>query len=130
MSKNNLFVLVLSSLWSIALPVFGQNYLGVSTSNYAGIMGTQLQPASFVDGRFVFDLNLVGLNLNAYQNFGYFVAKAMRNTQGNGGYWWRKSFGDTAIYNSWASPDSTFTDRFLIRNYNKDYRDWETRRVS
>ena len=122
MSKNNLFVLVLSSLWSIALPVFGQNYLGVSTSNYAGIMGTQLQPASFVDGRFVFDLNLVGLNLNAYQNFGYFDAKAMRNTQGNGGYWWRKSFGDTAIYNSWASPDSTFTDRFLIRNYNKDSR--------
>lgn len=122
MSKNNLFVLVLSSLWSIALPVFGQNYLGVSTSNYAGIMGTQLQPASFVDGRFIFDLNLVGLNLNAYQNFGYFDAKAMRNEQGNGGYWWRKSFGDTAIYNSWASPDSTFTDRFLIRNYNKDSR--------
>jgi outer membrane protein OmpA-like peptidoglycan-associated protein len=104
------------------LPIFGQTYLGVSTSNYAGIMGTQLQPASFVDGRFVFDLNLMGLNLNAYQNFGYFDAKAMRNTQGNGGYWWSKSFGDTAIYNSWASPDSTFTDRFLIRNYNKDSR--------
>jgi outer membrane protein OmpA-like peptidoglycan-associated protein len=122
MKKTISFFIVLSSLWSITLPIFGQTYLGVSTSNYAGIMGTQLQPASFVDGRFVFDLNLMGLNLNAYQNFGYFDAKAMRNTQGNGGYWWSKSFGDTAIYNSWASPDSTFTDRFLIRNYNKDSR--------
>ncbi|MEY4216710.1 MAG: hypothetical protein RLZZ68_1166, partial [Bacteroidota bacterium] len=45
---------------------FSQMYQGVSNSNYAGIMGTQLQPASFVDGRFVVDINLVGLNLNTY----------------------------------------------------------------
>ncbi|NBV68743.1 MAG: OmpA family protein [Flavobacteriia bacterium] len=97
-----------------------QSYLGVSTSNYAGIMGVQLQPASFVDGRFVFDLNIAGMNFNTYQNFAYFDAKGMRAAQGNGGYWWKKSFGDTALYNSWASPDSTFMDRFLIRKYNKD----------
>jgi len=83
-----------------------QQYLGVSTSNYAGSMGTQLQPASFVDGRFVFDLNIVGLNNSTYQNFGYFDAKAMRSAQGNGGYWWKKSFGDNIIYDAWASPDS------------------------
>lgn len=71
---------------------FSQQYLGVSTSNYAGSMGTQLQPASFVDGRFVFDLNLAGFNNNTYQNFGYFDARAMRDAQGNGGYWWAKSF--------------------------------------
>jgi outer membrane protein OmpA-like peptidoglycan-associated protein len=97
-----------------------QSYLGVSTSNYAGIMGVQLQPASFVDGRFVFDLNIAGMNFNTYQNFAYFDAKGMRAAQENGGYWWKKSFGDTALYNSWASPDSTFMDRFLIRKYNKD----------
>ena len=97
-----------------------QSYLGVSTSNYAGIMGVQLQPASFVDGRFVFDLNIAGMNFNTYQNFAYFDAKGMRAAQGNGGYWWKKSFGDTALYNSWASPDSTFMDRFLLRKYNKD----------
>lgn len=68
---------------------FSQQYLGVSTSNYAGSMGTQLQPASFVDGRFVFDLTIVGVNNNTYQNFGYFDAKAMRDAQGNGGYWWK-----------------------------------------
>lgn len=110
---------LIASILSIG-SILSQNYQGVATSNYAGIMGTQLQPASFVDGRFVVDINLVGLNLNAYQNFGYFDSKAMRNTQGNGGYWWKKSFGDTSIYNSWASPDSTFMDRYLIRNYTKD----------
>jgi hypothetical protein len=94
-----------------------QQYLGVSTSNYAGSMGTQLQPASFVDGRFVFDLNIAGVNNNTYQNFGYFDAKAMRDAQGNGGYWWKKSFSDTTIYAAWASPDSTFMDRFIARNY-------------
>jgi hypothetical protein len=46
-----------------------QNYLGVSSSNYAGIMGNDLNPASFVDGRFAFDLNLFSTNLNVYQNF-------------------------------------------------------------
>ena len=28
---------------------FSQNYLGVHSSNYAGVMGTDIQPASFVD---------------------------------------------------------------------------------
>lgn len=97
-----------------------QNYLGVATSNYAGAMGTQLQPASFVDGRFVFDWNLFGLNQNLYQNFGYFDANAMRQVQGDGGYWWKQSFGDTAIFNYWSKPDSTFLDRFVVRNYTKD----------
>ena len=93
-----------------------QQYLGVSTSNYAGSMGTQLQPASFVDGRFVFDLNIAGVNNNTYQNFGYFDAKAMRDAQGNGGYWWKKSFTQPTP-NNWDDPDSTFQDRFIIRNY-------------
>ena len=112
---HTLFILLCVYTWGIS-----QTYLGVSTSNYAGSMGTQLQPASFVDGRFVFDLNLVGFNNNTYQNFGYFDAKAMRDAQGKGGYWWKKSFGDSTIYAAWASPDSTFMDRFIVRNYSAE----------
>ena len=63
-----------------------QAYLGVHNSNYIGVMGTQIQPASFVDGRFAFDMNIASLNFNTYQNFGYFNAKAMREAQGNGGF--------------------------------------------
>lgn len=91
---------------------FSQSYLGVINSNYAGVMGNDLNPASFVDGRFKFDLNLVSTNLNLYQNFGYFDADFMRNTQTNlfgKDYWWIKSFGDTSIFNQWgAKPFEEF----------------------
>lgn len=91
---------------------FAQNYLGVTTSNYAGVMGNDLNPASFVDGRFKFDLNLFSTNLNVYQNFGYLDTKYMRDAQNNlfgRDYWWKKSFGDTAIFNGWgAKPFEQF----------------------
>lgn len=94
------------------LPLLGkaQNYLGVHSSNYAGVMGTDLQPASFVDSRFVVDVNLFSFNFNMYQNAMSFDTKDMPK-------WWTKSFLDTSIYNSWARPDSTFMDRYLIRSY-------------
>lgn len=108
---HTLFVLLCIFTWGTS-----QTYLGVSTSNYAGSMGTQLQPASFVDGRFVFDLTLAGVNTNTYQNFGYFDATAMRSAQGSGGSWWAKSFTQPTP-NNWDKPDSTFQDRFIVRNY-------------
>ena len=98
--------------------VQSQSYLGNITSNYAGALGNQLNPASFVDGRVKFDLTLPAVNFFTYQNFGYFNANAMRSEQGNGGYWWAKSLTDTAILNSWVYPSSTFIDRFIVRNYN------------
>jgi outer membrane protein OmpA-like peptidoglycan-associated protein len=101
--------------FSISLTLFanGQNYLGVASSNYSGVMGTDLQPASFVDGRFVFDLNLASGNFNLYQNAMAFDTKDMPK-------WWAKSFTDTAIFNSWAKPDSTFMDRYLIKTYDQN----------
>ena len=108
---HTVFVLLCVFTWGTS-----QTYLGVSTSNYAGSMGTQLQPASFVDGRFVFDLTLAGVNTNTYQNFGYFDATAMRSAQGSGGSWWAKSFTQPTP-NNWDKPDSTFQDRFIVRNY-------------
>jgi outer membrane protein OmpA-like peptidoglycan-associated protein len=108
--------------WSILLllstfQVKAQAYLGVGSSNYAGALGNIVNPASFVDGRQKMDLALPALNFFTYQNFGYFNADAMRTEQGNGGYWWAKSFTDTAILNSWAYPSSTFIDRLIVHNY-------------
>ena len=87
-----------------------QNYLGVHSSNYAGVMGTDLQPASFVDSRFKVDVNLFSGNVNFYQNAFSFNASEMP-------YWWTKSFGDSTTYNSWARPDSTFMERYMTRLY-------------
>jgi outer membrane protein OmpA-like peptidoglycan-associated protein len=101
--------------FSISLTLFanGQNYLGVASSNYSGVMGTDLQPASFVDGRFVVDVNLFSGSFNLYQNGVAFDTKDMPK-------WWIKSFADTTIFNSWAKPDSTFSDRYLVKFYDEN----------
>ncbi len=97
-------------LFFLGLQVNAQNYLGVMNSNYGGVMSTDLQPASFVDGRFLFDLNLGSVNVNTYQNFVSF------NTSGMPGGW-LKSFKNDEAYNSWALPDSTFMDRHIVKRY-------------
>jgi outer membrane protein OmpA-like peptidoglycan-associated protein len=120
--KTNKFLL------AIGIAIFSfqssaQNYLGVHASNYAGVMGTDNQPASFVDGRFKVDINLGSFNFGAWTNAGAFDTKGMPK-------WWVKSFksdvaadpaagiaGEDNPYNNWMDPDSTFSDRFLIRNY-------------
>jgi hypothetical protein len=87
--------------------VKAQNYLGVHSSNYAGVMGTDLQPASFVDSRFIVDVNLASFNFNFYNNAQAFDTKDMPK-------WWIKSFLDTSIFTTAGlQPDSTFQDRYL-----------------
>jgi outer membrane protein OmpA-like peptidoglycan-associated protein len=102
---------------------FSQNYLGITGSNYAGSMGIDLQPASFVDGRFVVDVNIASANFGLWTNAGYF------DDQGDMPKWWVKSFkpdvSSTGEYNltgnnpnnDWILPDSTFADRYIFRNY-------------
>ena len=129
--KNILFFILLF----ISSSVLSQNYLGVSSSNYAGVMGTDIQPASFVDGRFKFDLNLFSLDFNAYQNFVSFSTRDMEKG-------WIKSFrpdevvtydddgnevvnyttvtGGSNPYNDWLLPDSTFLDRYITRRYDQN----------
>ncbi len=103
--------------------VQAQNYVGVNTSNYAGVMGTDINPASFVDGRFKFDLSLFNVSFNTYQNFGYFDANKMHSVQQTllgDKYWWKGSFGNADVFNTWSAPDSAFIDNFIVHRYNKD----------
>jgi len=46
-----------------------QDFLGISTGNYAGITGVMLQPASIVDSRFKFDINLFSTGINYSNNY-------------------------------------------------------------
>ncbi len=89
-----------------------QNYLGIYGSNYSGAMGTDIQPASFVDSRFVVDINLASFNFGAWTNALSFDTKDMPK-------WWTKSFLDSN-YSAWMDPDSTFFDRYITRNYGPD----------
>ena len=92
-----------------------QNYVGITPSNYAGVMGTDVNPASFVDGRFVFDLNLASVNVGLWTNAGSFTTVDMPK-------WWVKSFkADSSGYdnpdNDWILPDSSFVDRYITKNF-------------
>ena len=44
-----------------------QNFLGYQNSNYAGVLGTHLQPASSADSRFKLDVSLFGFS-TTFQN--------------------------------------------------------------
>ena len=115
MKKISFILLLLISYSS-----YSQNYLGVSSSNYAGTMGMDIQPASFVDGRFRFDLNLFSLNFNAYQNFGAFDASVLPK-------WWKGSFEDQDAIDSWSEDADPSLEpgyfggySFLPKSYDKN----------
>jgi outer membrane protein OmpA-like peptidoglycan-associated protein len=64
---------VLTSLICLLLlsfsPLVAQDFLGYSMSNYSGITGAYINPASIADSRFKFDMELVGLDLGFSNNY-------------------------------------------------------------
>lgn len=67
MFKKLLVLTILPSI--IFLKTYGQDFLGLNTGNYSGITGVMLQPASIVDSRFKFDLNLFSTGMNYNNNY-------------------------------------------------------------
>lgn len=87
-----------------------QNYLGVINSNYIGIMGADLQPASIVDSRFMVDINLFSFSVDAYQNAKYFDASVLPKRS-----WLYSLKKDTA----WMNEDNLYDKRFHnVENFN------------
>lgn len=105
-----------------------QNYLGIPSSNYSGVMGTDLNPASFVDGRFVVDVNLGSANFGLWTDAISFSTSGMPKG-------WIKSFkpdsgsdpvviGGSNPYNDWqVSSDTSISsseyvwDKYFIKHY-------------
>jgi hypothetical protein len=52
-----------------AFTLQAQDFLGLSTGNYAGVTGVHMQPASIADSRYSFDLNLTSIDLGFRSNF-------------------------------------------------------------
>src|SRR5689334_7398158 len=65
MKKALLFLIVLIPIFQIN----AQDFLGLQSSNYAGVTGAYSNPANIVDGRFVVDVALFGLHLDAGNNY-------------------------------------------------------------
>ena len=64
--KNPLLLLLLFFPFSF---LFAQNFLGYANSNYSGVYGIDLQPASIADNRRRIDFNLTGASASLYNNY-------------------------------------------------------------
>ncbi len=108
---KHLKLLVLAAL----LPAFGlkaQNYLGYSTSNYAGVHSIDMNPAEIADSRFHFDINLVGLQFDLDNNFIGLDGQVYRDALFGIG---ALTDDDPSNDPSWNN-DPDFNDKYLIFN--------------
>lgn len=67
-----------SAFGLISTVALAQQYLGFTNSNYSGVHGSLLQPASIVDNRMVFDLNLVSFHSTFSNNYVSLRVKDLR----------------------------------------------------
>ncbi len=63
------FLPLLLLILLISSKSFSQDFLGLSTGNLSGITGVSIQPASIVDSRFKFDMNLFSTGVNYSNNY-------------------------------------------------------------
>lgn len=75
---------------------FTQDFLGFINSNYVGVTGIDLQPASIVDSRFKTDITFMGVSVNAYNSYIGLKPSALKRNGGlfKGDY---PAFQDTAF---------------------------------
>ncbi|TXB65374.1 OmpA family protein [Vicingus serpentipes] len=76
-----------------------QEFLGIRQSNYSGVMGLDLNPASIADNRMKMDMVIFGASVYGYNNHAYFNPKHMP-------YGWIKSFdADDPKSDAWMNNE-------------------------
>jgi outer membrane protein OmpA-like peptidoglycan-associated protein len=105
--------LFLALLAACALPFasHAQDFLGYSNSNYAGVNGIDLNPASIADSRYKFDMLLGGFSFHAGNNYIGMKKSALDNRQG-------PLFPPNSTTSWPAFDDSLFQDKYLVLNSN------------
>lgn len=81
-------LLLTALLFALFTTNYAQQFLGLRQSNYSGIMGSDLNPASIADSRYKVNIILFSGFQSTYNNHLVFNTKTMP-------YWWVKSFDDT-----------------------------------
>ncbi|MBS1646270.1 MAG: OmpA family protein [Bacteroidetes bacterium] len=61
--------IILFSCFLSGIAIKAQDFIGFNQSNYAGVSGIYLNPASIVDSRMRFDMTLGAIDVGAYNNF-------------------------------------------------------------
>jgi outer membrane protein OmpA-like peptidoglycan-associated protein len=80
-------IITLTFLLTFIISAQSQEFLGLRQSNFSGIMGSDLNPASIADSRYKFDLVIFGAYGGVYNNHMAFNSRKMP-------YWWIKSLND------------------------------------
>ncbi len=110
--KKVLFVLTMA----ISHFVYSQDFAGFNQSNYAGVSGVFLQPASIVDSRMKFDMNLIGFNVAAYNNYVGIDRSAFKRAKDANGNITLPAFNDTAFADKYLSEHITGKDKSIYVN--------------
>lgn len=98
----------------VGFVVKSQDFTGFSQSNYAGVSGIYSQPASIVDGRMKFDMNLIGFNLGAYNNYIGVKREAFKKTAS----WGTVMKSQSADQYFPAFKDTAFLDHYTVERTN------------
>src|SRR4051812_4007598 len=98
--------------FGISVTISAQDFLGYINSNYAGVTGTDLQPASVVDSRFKTDITLFGFSGSFYNNYVGIKKDAFKHTGGlfSGDY---PAFSDTAFAEHYLTRRNTSNPKSL-----------------
>ncbi|HSH66674.1 MAG TPA: DUF5723 family protein, partial [Bacteroidia bacterium] len=109
MKKSLLILIILCGVSKLST---AQDFLGYINSNYAGVTGTDLQPASVVDSRFKADIAIFGLSFNGYNNYAGLKKSAFDHTGGlfKGDY---PAFQDTAFADHYLTRKNTAQKKSL-----------------
>ena len=96
--SKSLLVLLLIIIANIS---FSQEYLGLRQSNYAGIMGVDLNPASIADSRYKVDIILFNFYGGVYNNHAHFNTRKMPR------WWINASNQDDPVANAWMNSSDS-----------------------
>jgi outer membrane protein OmpA-like peptidoglycan-associated protein len=62
-------ILLLCFLTATMAPLVAQDWMGLHSSNYAGVQGLSMQPASIADSRYKFQMNLIAFSTGVSNNY-------------------------------------------------------------
>ena len=108
MKKSTLLLLLLISYLANA-----QDFVGFNQSNYAGVTGIYQQPASIVDGRMKFDMNLAGLNVMIYNNYIGMDRSALKRGKDANGNTTFPAFNDPKFNTNYLSEKNSSSDKSI-----------------
>ncbi|MDR1113403.1 MAG: DUF5723 family protein [Bacteroidales bacterium] len=73
-----------TAIVTVSLSLKGQEFLPFANDNYAGITGVHLNPASIANSRYIVDISLAGVSVDAYNNYLSIKAKDLFSRIKNG----------------------------------------------